>query len=716
MSLLGINWFQRRRSGLAALIDVLYVLGALGALIASMVLLGALGFGTGLDYFPIGEDNTWIDLLGRGPGATAAHLAWKIDHRNPLSPWWYIAARSFILDFDAGLFILKLAISLILALSAYCMILAVAGRASRAFALGLAMLVVFWMPSRYTDQIIWNFQGALAASLFSIAAYARLNRSTRCPYYLYAASIVMYFVAFATYTLQCGAVLAIAYLRIRRDSKRLNNRKAIARLGFQVLADTSPYLFLFIFFVLIWRTTMGSIFTNTISFDFALIPFLTSLREGAWSSDFALLFSRSLDLPEFVPFTVAAAACSLLTFFALLQRNRCAGVKSSIITPSALIDIFVVVACVAAPTILIESTTTVWAPGDRWPMIYQLTTPVFVLTSATLVLVCIMGPSDRRYGFWAAFVSLAAGLATLLSLGYNQAQQSIVHNEIFVRDSLIRVIAENLAAGRKPPGQVLIMLDEASRSKWRALDVLSPVIARVWTQRDDTSFRLVPWFAAPSLAYSDWWTIHFGSDSDGVRNARVGGGTIPYSDLAILEIEKGVARRVFVADREDFTGWKVGWQRNGRIILPSVEHRQFCPVAWIADQDALMTGWSVRENDERGPVRWTTSRSARLTLPSDCRDLSTLRVIVAYAVTERNLENLALHVNGHALNTRRFFADGNIIYESELPPNLASSSIVNIDFLVDSLDAVPGAKRQFGVAVRRIEVFPLGVNALNRDP
>ena len=58
-------------------------------------------------------------MLQRGRGAEAARLFWAIDHRNPLSPWWYIAARPIILGFDAGLLALRYAIAALLAFAAY---------------------------------------------------------------------------------------------------------------------------------------------------------------------------------------------------------------------------------------------------------------------------------------------------------------------------------------------------------------------------------------------------------------------------------------------------------------------------------------------------------------------------------------------------------------------------------------------------------------------
>ena len=286
---LKISVFDRTR--FATAVDGALILVSVAGFLGLIAGLGALGLGVGVKIPPLGEDYNWIDFLQRGYGANAARLFWLHDYRNPLSPWWYIAARArLILNYDSGLLVLRYASSVVLAFASYGLVLAIAGRRARAFALALALLIIFWMANRYTDQIIWNFQGALAASILSVALYARFITDPRRPYHLYAFSLVLWFVAFATYTLQCGAVLAIGYLALRRTSPADKNRisSALERLG-RALSDSAPYLILFGLFILIWQTTMGP-FADTMELSFRVSALLRSLREGLWTGDFRDLF------------------------------------------------------------------------------------------------------------------------------------------------------------------------------------------------------------------------------------------------------------------------------------------------------------------------------------------------------------------------------------------------------------------------------------------
>jgi hypothetical protein len=323
-----------------------------------------------------------------------------------------------------------------------------------------------------------------------------------------------------------------------------------------------------------------------------------------------------------------------------------------------------------------------------------------------LFLIMTTRPRVQRYRFWIAAVSAAVGVGAAFSLAQNQEQVEITKNEKFVRESLMRLVAEEFAAGRKPPLQVLVMLDESYRPRWSS-DTLSPAMGRVWLQRDDISFRLGNWAPAPSSFLAPLWRIRFGPDSEGVGNGKLWGESVPYDRLRILEIKRHAARRISVADQDVFKGLEVEWQRTGAIILPEAGGVPFCPVTWSADHEVLGTGMGLTERDDKGPFRWTTSRAARLILPSDCRHRSLLRVVVARALSQRNIDNLALFANGQKLQHRRTLVEGDVVYEAELPAEIvAQKSVIEIDLAVTALDRIPNEIRQVGIAIRSVEIHP----------
>ena len=233
------------------------IFGTWSALLLVLFLLQTLGLGVGFDVWPLGEDRVWIDILQRGQGGSAANIFWHINDRNPLSPWWYIALKNVILGVDPGLLIIRYVVGLGLALATYFLVVELAGRQARMFALGVALLVAVWMPNGYLDQIYWNFQAALIASMISVLAYARFLNGGRGDHRWYALSLVCWFLAIASYSIQCGAVVAVGYLAFTRAAVTPKGgwRRLAAKLSVTI-TDTASYAVLLALFLLLWRTTV----------------------------------------------------------------------------------------------------------------------------------------------------------------------------------------------------------------------------------------------------------------------------------------------------------------------------------------------------------------------------------------------------------------------------------------------------------------------------
>jgi hypothetical protein len=121
-----------------------------------------------------------------------------------------------------------------------------------------------------------------------------------------------------------------------------------------------------------------------------------------------------------------------------------------------------------------------------------------------------------------------------------------------------------------------------------------------------------------------------------------------------------------------------------------------------------MDGWSEPERDEKGPMRWTISRTAHLSLPVRCSKGVRLHLVAAYAVSTRNLDSLKLSLNGRPIQYRRGSADGNTVYEADLDAQaFASSPLPTLEIAVDHLDQPVGGNRRLGIAIRRVEIVPI---------
>ena len=197
--------------------DCALIVGAWLAFLVILAMLQWLGQGVGFDVWPMGEDRLGVWAIQQPSAGSAASLTWQqLDDRNPLSPWWYVLFRTLILDLDCGLLLLRYAVGLGLALISYAFVVSVGGLRSRPFALGLGIVVALFMANGYTEQVYWDREIALICSLASVTLYAGFVGSGRQDYPCYAFSLVLWFLAFTTYTVQCGAILAVAYLAFTR--------------------------------------------------------------------------------------------------------------------------------------------------------------------------------------------------------------------------------------------------------------------------------------------------------------------------------------------------------------------------------------------------------------------------------------------------------------------------------------------------------------------
>src|SRR5262249_36322182 len=158
---------------------------------------------------------------------------------------------------------------------------------------------------------------------------------------------------------------------------------------------------------------------------------LASLRQGIWSEDLNVFFLWVWGSPDRLSMLLVACACGVLAFLALRARSRLAAPASSLISIPRLVDVMIVLGCIAAPTVMLESVSSIWPPGTRWPMIYQLTTPGLLLACVAVIALVFTRAHRARQSFWAAMVALAIGVGELFSLGYNQRQVDITRNEKF---------------------------------------------------------------------------------------------------------------------------------------------------------------------------------------------------------------------------------------------------------------------------------------------
>lgn len=526
-----------------AVADVAVLCAASMCMPALFAILRRLGFPLGLRVVPMGEDYNWVIILNASSIAAQAQTFWSMNDRNPLSPWWYIIAQYLYMGLPNGPLLTRLAMNPLLAMSAYVMVRCLAPVSGRGLALAVGILVACWTFSTTVDQIYWNFLGALALTMLCIASFAAWsNRSGTGTTGWYGISLCLWFAAFATYTFQVGAVLAVSFLVIAYTSL---NKFSISKSIGELVKIVTPFVVMLLLFVLVWTTArnplmseyyklnIGTLFTNLIPsvyaglspsryFMFASVAFAAM---GSWAIVLSVL-------------TGILAGCGIYSL-----------VRATVPRAREALSVLCVAFCIILPTVLIESMSSTWSVGMRWVMVDQVWQPLLWLS--LMYSITAVWPSLRL-----AFAFATGGMAAcvmLLSLGHNVAQNRAAAYEVALREGS-RQIAANWT-GRLPL-HLIILMEEGTRP-----DVMNIRIAPIWFGGRSVTLRTLWRGAAPlEASHAEWWDVVF--DDDIVRNVAIGGGTASYDQVAIARFDGREVRSVDVLRPEDVVGFPVRWQRS----------------------------------------------------------------------------------------------------------------------------------------------------------
>ncbi len=690
----------------------------------SLVFLGLwglqhLGYPVGYRVWPTGEDRNWISFLQNGPGAAAARLFWQMNDRNPLSPWWYIAVRTIILGWNAGLLLVAYAVRLLLAVSIYLCLRGVAGPGARRFALAVACLAAATSFNGYIDNIIWNFVGALSLTLLCVWAFTRFLEGGPKARDWYALSLVLWFFAFASYTLQSGGVLAIGVLSLTHPSSD-RGRTVVGAAGRRIaraLSHTWPFLALYAGFLLIWRTTSNPNMAAYYQTSFSFRQFLTSVRIGLWHADYSTFLAWLIGGPFHGMDRAVTAGVVFLCSFVILAvaqgRPESGNGTGRLIDFRGILRICAVAVCIAVPTVMVEASSDVWTPGLRWRMLHPFWIPLVVSTLLAAVALAGSALFARRNDHsamalgamaWGCLVAAGIACAFLIDVGHNQIQVASTRREMAVRQAIADIVKAQGDGAQD--GITHFLIRRRPGVGWTSSDALSQTYISTWFPDRKLTLRVIPDQPPPDPDWKGWWTVSFGDDGAGVQNLAVDGSQAPYATVAVLDLD--AADHVTLlsnATKADFDGLAVAWNREGPLPSPlSTEHS--CGGAWTAAKAKGGTGFSVPEKDDTGPFRWTVARTASIVVVP-CSGPMRIKVEVAFAVTEENLSGLRIALSGRPLHLQaEHDASGTVLEGHVDGMESAEGKPVDLSLEVPKLDTVSGADRQFGVAVRSISVEP----------
>jgi hypothetical protein len=346
-------------------------------------------------------------------------------------------------------------------------------------------------------------------------------------------------------------MLAVGVLSLT-ERGRLYSARDLAKRTLQAAVDVLPYGFSLLLFVMVWRTTATSGITETTN-----VPSLSligqSLMEGIWHRDFAYYATLVRHLASDVVVVVLAVAFPLLLLVQGWIGGASADEDAPIRAPD-LVRVLLVGTCLVVPTVLLESTSTMFPPGTRWVMVLQFWTPLMALT--VLALAILVVPVELRSKRW-LWMSGTAGLAAgtiLLTLAYNQKQVEVARSEQVFIGQLRRIAKEDRLRGAEFPRHYLIKVAPGHSAP-------SEYASRIYTRNELGDIGEVTYRYITSMPVSPGYELAFLPDR--VRNpefARLG--LAPYSRVGVLAWDGTRMTRIYGADQTTFEGMVVKWERD----------------------------------------------------------------------------------------------------------------------------------------------------------
>jgi hypothetical protein len=507
----------------------------------------------GLEVLPSGEDYTWLDILGRPNAASQAYAFWTDDWRNPLNPWWHIAVQKLYAGTPNGPLLTRLLIGPFVGLTAYFAVLAVTEGRAGALALCSGLLSVVWTFNTYVDQIYWNFLGAAAVSLGAVACYAVWISRARTSALLYGSSTVLWFIAFATYAFQTGAILAMAMLSVLRP--QASSSGWFGRIG-KTTAELLPLAAMLMLFHLVWITTRHPTMSAMLRFDISAFAerILESLWYGIWPGNYFVYFAPAWSaLGWILPVVAGGAGITVAAGSFLLVRRA-----PAVLARDAML-VLTVALLLALPTMLIEATSPVWTVGTRWRMLDQAIKPMLWLSLLALALAALPWRAARQLCLATTTGFLAAALLTL-SLGHNRIQNHHSAEERALQQGVTAVVSRT-----SDPVAVIVLLEPGVREA--ISDTLSPAVARVWFPGRTVGLRILqPEVPGSNPLTAPGRLVELLPHK--AVNTEVAGGDASYQHLHILRFDGRSVTRPAQIDASDVVGYPITWKRDGPLVPP----------------------------------------------------------------------------------------------------------------------------------------------------
>jgi hypothetical protein len=533
-------------------------------------------------------------------------------------------------------------------------------------------------------------------------------------------SVLLYFLAVATYSLQVTMLLAIPILAVARYGGVGPGVSWRKRIGLAAL-DTAFYGFALALFLAIWIGARSESHDAHFTLSLAGIQdnASQSIRLFLWHNDYTQLVLATeahWRLAILVP-AVVVSITAFAVLFSWVSRTGTAvrqseetssAVGPGAYQPSLLATIAQTVAvaiALALGTILVESLASeVWPPGHRSRMIRQVAQPL-LFGSVVFAIAFLAERLRPRLGRFVAIGGMAA-LCTFAFVGTLENNR-LLNTDTAVDQRVISALKRMIPVTNRPVTIVLIP-DGTTLPKWNAY------ISDEYVQTEFGSpflYTRVLHTGPPVTEWTDYDSVVFGPDRQGVFMMSYGMTTnwVPYSDILFVRYDGQTVSRLDTVTAEDVAGFRVAFQRDGPITTTlNPETLTDCPANIDFDIPVVGTGWSEPEISPDGTTfTWMNSVKTTLDLGMAIERQLDFEAKIHTVMAPDILESVQFSVNGQPVLTEvRTDANGSTVVRGTIP---ASGPLTKTTKLSPVILVAIGRTSELGITVNRT-VIPEGGN------
>jgi hypothetical protein len=632
------------------------------------------------------------------PGFALQRQFWQDQSRNPLAPWWYQAFSPLIFLLPEGLYLVRKLVDLFLAISTYLLINQICRGKLPKMAFGCGVLVLFWNFSAYLDQIQWTMLISFGFSILSAYFYCRYLASAKPAGEYFAVSLLLFFVALATYSIQSGVPGAVLLLGLFHHREKAGNLGLTYAGAVRAVRDSILFFALFLLYLQVWITTSGPAST-ALRLDQSqfLRPFLASITNFLWHSDTTdLIGSLNAHWPLWlVVATFSVYAILFYCFFAAIPGKETTPPAAD--SSASILDLILTLAVfssLVAPTVLLESTSSVYYPGSRSRMVIQVFQPVVYLLALFILADWLFRRKRRAYAQNAG-MALVCATAAILGLEYNRELSEQTSFERKLETALKKIVPVPV----KKPIHFLVKMKGMKKGVWycginRGMPSLFVQVAY-----KSNAVTLDPVYEGDGAVSK---TVTFGNDQSGMYSPE-SASWVPYQEVVFVEFDGQRATQMTRISRETVSGYQVRYDRESELVQDSkaLIGRPDCPTSFDFKSAPDGVGWSLPERNKLGEwYTWMASTKASLNMYTGCAGAAKLKLRVLAPMAPDILQSLRIAVNGLNIPVEIFAAANGGVFDllGTIPASaMRRDGALTLDFTVDRTVVPEGGNRTLAI-------------------